>query len=153
MNYLNKIKIWLKKNQEENSERYQEREELKEELEEYSKDIEAIVESPIFKINDRPLEKAILIQNLHTQRNLSKATKGLKTATWILAIATFIFAWVAIIDSPNSSYFIQVLQKIGEVFVIILGSLMILVIILGIIQFVYKGIKKISKKDYRKEQK
>lgn len=85
---MKKIKNWQNNNQEKGSERYQEREELKKELEEYSKDIRMIIESPAYKINDLPLQKAILIQNLHTQRKLTQATNGLKAATWILALAT-----------------------------------------------------------------
>lgn len=114
---------WWKKNQEENSERGVERKELKENLIEDAKDIEAIDNSPIMDFQERRFEKAILIQNLHMQRKLTEATDGLKTATWILALATGIFAWVAIKDSPHSSEIINTLQQIAEVvgYLLIIG--------------------------------
>lgn len=117
MKLFEKIKKWWKNNQEKDSERYQEREELKKELEEYSKDIKMFIESPVYKINDLPLQKYILIQNLHTQRKLNLATNGLKIATWILALATTIFAWVAIKDSPNSNEIMQTLQGIAIILI------------------------------------
>ena len=82
---------WWKNNKEKNSERYIEREELKDEWEEDSKDIKAISQSSLFDINEVALRRAILIQNLHAQRNLSKSTESLRTATWVLVFATVVF--------------------------------------------------------------
>ena len=140
------ITKWWKNNQEKSSERYIEREELIKELDEYSKDVLAISKSPIFNINDRALGKAILVQNLHSQRNLSKATDSLKLVTWILALATIVFAWVTITDSPNSNYIIQTLQSIGG-FILLLIMLGIGITLLWkIILFIFEWGNKILKK-------
>ena len=137
-NLYKKIKDLWKKNQEEGSDRFIEREKFKEELGEYEKDVLTIINSPLFKINDKPLEKAILIQNLHAQRNLNKATDSLKTATWVLAIATGIFAWATIIDSKNSSYFIQTLQNIVGIIAGVLVILIAVAVVLKILKFFIK---------------
>ncbi|MFH1917778.1 MAG: hypothetical protein ABIJ14_01550 [Nanoarchaeota archaeon] len=142
MKIWDKLKNWWEDNQEKSSERYIEREELIEELEEYSKDIRAIISSPISKINERPLEKAILIQNLHTQRNLKKATDSLKTATWVLALATIIFAWATIVDSPNSGYIIKTLQGVVGIIAFFLIVVITVALAWKIIKFVFRWLRK-----------
>lgn len=143
MKLFEKIKKWWKNNQEKDSERYQEREELKKELEEYSKDIKMFIESPVYKINDLPLQKYILIQNLHTQRKLNLATNGLKIATWILALATTIFAWVAIKDSPNSNEIMQTLQGIAIILIYFIIFGIAITLLWNIGKFIIKFFTKI----------
>lgn len=145
MNLFKKIKNLWKNNQEKNSERYIEREELKKSLEEDSKDILEILKSPVLDFRGEHLEKAILVQNLQSQRNLSKATDSLKNATWILALATIVFAWVAITDSPNSGYIIQTLQGIATVVVYFLLVGVAITLIWNFIKFVFNRIKRILK--------
>ena len=146
MKILNKIKNWWKNNQEKNSERYIERQEFMKELDEYSKDIIAMSKSPIVNINENTLKRAVLVQTLHSQKNLNKSTDSLKLATWFLAFATAIFAWVTIIDSSNSNYFIQNLKGIatilGGIFIILLAG----TLIWNCIKFVFNWIKRILNK-------
>lgn len=127
--FWKKITTWWKNNQEKNSERCIEREEFMKELDEYSKDIIAMSKSPIVNINENTLKRAVLVQTLHSQKNLNKSTDSLKLATWFLAFATAIFAWVTIIDSSNSNYFIQNLKGIatilGGIFIILLAGTLI----------------------------
>jgi len=139
-----KMMSWWKSNQEKGSERYLEREELKKELEEYSKDIKVIIESPIGKFNDKPLEKAILIHSLHTQRTLSKATNGLKTATWILAVATAMFAWVAIKDSEHSNEIMRTIQGIVGILIYFLLVVLVLKLVWETLRFILGLIKRIK---------
>jgi len=142
----NKILNWWKNNQERNSERYLEREELKKDLNEFSKDIEAIYNSPAMDFQARTLEKASLIQNIHMQRKLTQATDGLKTATWILALATIVFAWVAIKDSPNSSEIMQTLQGIATILVYFFLIGIALTLGWNIVKFIIKWIKRTTNK-------
>ena len=142
MKLFKKIQKLWQKNQEKSSERYIEREEFKKDLKEYSKDIEAIYDSPVMDFQERTLEKASLIQNMHLQRKLTQATDGLRTATWILALATIVFAWVAITDSPNSNHIIQILQAIATGFVYFLIIAMIIALFWKIIVFIFKWIKR-----------
>jgi hypothetical protein len=145
MNLFKKIANWWEKNQERGSERYLEREELKEDLKEYSKDIEAIYNSPAMDFQQRTLERASLIQNIHMQRKLTQATDGLKTATWVLALATIVFAWVAIKDSPNSSEIMQILQNVLNVVVGIFIFVIVIPIIWNIGKFIIKWARKLVK--------
>lgn len=145
MKFIKIIFKWWKKNQEESSERYLEREDFKKELKEYSKDIEAVFDSPAMDFQERTLEKASLIQNMHLQRKLTQSTESLKLATWILALATIIFAWATIIDSPNSSYFIQNLQGIASILVFIFISLIAVVLAWSFIKFIWKSIRRFWK--------
>ncbi len=146
MKILNKIKNWWKNNQEKNSERYLERKELKEELKEISKDLDVIFKSSAVKTPNYGLERAIFIQNIFLQRKLTQATEGLKMATWILALATIVFAFVAITDSPNSSYIIQILQGIATIVIFFIFSLIAIALIWKIVKSIFKWIKKISRK-------
>jgi len=143
MNIWKKIKNWWKKNQEKNSERYIEREDFKKELKEHAKDIEATYNSSAMDFQERTLEKAYLIQNIILQRKLTQVTDGLKTATWILAIATGVFALATIIDSPNSSYFISTLKGLGEIAVYFFLIALALALIWNFFKFIFRFFKKI----------
>ena len=135
--FWKKVKNWWKDNQEKSSEEYIEREELKKSLEGYKKDIRMIVES-MDGYNDRAIEKALLIQNLHLQKKLSQATDGLKNATWILALATGIFAWVGIEESSNPSYFISTLQGIASIIIFLAIIFIALNLIWKFLKFVWR---------------
>jgi len=143
MKLLKKIKNWWKDNQEKSSEEYLEREELKKSLEDYKKDISVILNARFHEqfSGDRALHIASLIQNVHLQKKLTKATDGLKTATWILALATTIFAWVAIKDSPNSNEIIQTLQGISMVIIYFIIIVIVMTLIWKFVTFTSKRIK------------
>jgi len=148
--YWEKIKKLWRKNQEKNSERYVEREELKEELKEISKDLDVILISSAGKVPNYALERATFIQNIFLQRKLTQATNGLKTATWILALATMIFAWVAIKDSEHSNEIIQSLQGIATVIIYFFLIIIALAIIWKFLTSIWKFIMRIKNNNITK---
>lgn len=143
MKCLKKLKNWWIKNQEKSTERYIEREEMKKELEEYKKDIDAIYDSSVMDFQERTPEKASLIQNMIIQRKLIETNKNLNNATWILAIATGLFTWATIIDSPNSSYLWTTLQGISTLIVYFIMIILILAFVWRILTLVYQHFIKI----------
>lgn len=142
MKSFKKIKDLWKKNQEESSEDHLERETLRKDLINFKKTLRLFSGTEIANSNGEYLERLILIQNMRMQKKMNSATDGLKTATWILAFATGIFAWTAIIDSPNSNYLIQIMQNIASVIGIAFISILIVSLSLLIIKFIWKLIKK-----------
>lgn len=135
-----RIKKWLKDNQEKGSDEYIEREELKKSLNESSKDLTTIMNAGFHNYGENALKTAVLIQNLHLQKKLSQATDGLKNATWILALATGIFAWVGIEESSNPSYFISTLQGIASIIIFFVIIFIALNLIWIFIKFIVKSI-------------
>lgn len=138
-----RIKNWWIKNQEKNSDEYIEREELKKSLEEYRKDISVIMNARFHEqfSGDRAFNMASIIQNLHTQKKLTKVTDSLKNATWILALATGIFAWVEIKNSSSSNEIISTLQGIVSILVSLFIIFIILNLIWKFIKFIFKKFK------------
>ncbi len=142
MKLIKKIQNLWKNNQEKSSEEYIEREDFKKSLKEYSKDIMAIFQSPVFNFQEKDLEKAMIVQNFHIQKKLVHATDSLRNATWILALATTIFAWVTIKDSPNSNEILTTLSQIVIVILYIFMFLIAFVLIKKIALFLYNSFKK-----------
>jgi len=97
------------------------------------------VPKPILSMHDK-MQVVLMAENAYTQKKITEASESTKMATWILAGATAIFAWVAIKDSSHSNEILRTLSQIGEVilFIIIIG---IGISILGkIIKFLVRSI-------------
>jgi len=159
MNLFKKIRNWWRNNQEKNSGDYLERESLRKDLIDFKKTLKLFSGSETANSNGEYLERLILIQNMRMQKKMNSATGGLKTATWILAIATGIFAWATIIDSPNSNYFIQSLQgivtSVVSFFLIALALTMVWVFLKFIWKLIFNSqgfcnLLKIKEKNYKK---
>lgn len=146
MSLFKKISKWWKKNQEENSEEYLERESLRKDLIDFEKTLRLFSGSGIANSNGEYLERLILIQNMRMQKKMNSATNGLKIATWILALATIVFAWVAIKDSNYSSEIVQTLLSIlgiiASTFIFLIGITLIWQVGKFILKFIIKIIKK-----------
>ncbi len=145
MGIIDKIKDWWKNNQEKSSEEYLERESLRKDLIDFNKTLKLFSGSEIANSNGEYLERLILIQNMRMQKKMNSATDGLKTATWILALATIVFAWVAIKDSDYSSEIIQTLQGIGVIIFYFVLIVLALAFVWKLIEFIWKIIMRIRK--------
>lgn len=87
-------------------------------------------------------EIALMVENAYTQKKIIEANQSLKDATWILAIATGIFAYVAVIDSINSNSIISNLKTLGGVILLIILIGLVFNILIKVIKFIFKLIKK-----------
>lgn len=90
---------------------------------------------------------ALMFENAYTQKKITEASVGMKNATWLLATATVIFAYVAIIDSANTVTIITVLKNVFFLIVaVFLGWVMLLMAFDGL-KFLFKFVmKKLMKK-------
>lgn len=146
MKLFERIGKWCKENQEKGSDHYIEREELRGELEEISKDLGVILESKTGKMQNYALERATLIQNIFLQRKLTQATDGLKIATWVLALATAIFTWVEVKNSPSSNEIIQGLQGIAAILILCFILIVLTSLCWKIIKSIYSLTKRLLNK-------
>jgi len=140
--WIKSVWKWFLKNQRKNSDEYFEEEE-------FDKHVEKI----LARMNRNPLVKgagtredraqiALMVENSFTQKKMTEVNNSLKIATWFLAIATLIFAYTVLVDSPNKGLILGNLIKILDIFFII-G---IVIFIYGILNIFYRFIIRIMKK-------
>jgi len=140
-----KIKNWWNKLQEEGSEEFLEDQEFDKFAQRMEKRMNKISSVKKAETHEKAAQLALMFENAYTQKKMTKATDGLKFATWILALATGIFAWTTIMDSPNSGYYIANLQGIATLILLIIIGWIALNILWSIIKFIWQISKNILK--------
>jgi len=120
------------------------------EFEEFIKKIESrmnkISAAQKAQTHESRAQVALMFENAYIQKKLSEENTSLKSATWILAIATGALVYVTIIDSKNSPLIIQNLQGV----VGILAFILAIGLVTGVLILLWKIIKILICKNNKK---
>ena len=139
-------KLWqkYKEHTHKNSEEGIEEEEFEKFIAKVEKRMDKILAAQKATTHEGRAQVALMFENAYTQKKLSDVNDSLRNATWILAFATGLFAWTALLESPYKDYMVGTIGNI-------VGIVLLIGISLGIINLIWKMIIKIIKFVWKKK--
>jgi len=134
------IYVWrlIRKNQRENSEKYLEEEEFNEYIKKIESRMDRIPSARKAPTWESRAQVALMFENAYTQKKITEVSNSLRNATWILAIATLIFAYTALVDSGNKGLIITDIKNVLNLFVLIIIGIVFIEIFKKLIKFIFK---------------
>jgi len=135
---MENILKWIKESRRKNSDEALEEKEFEKFIAKVEGRMDKISAAQKATTQEARAQVALMFENAYTQKKLSEVNNSLRTATWILAIATGIFAYVAIFDSINKDSIFINLMNLFFLLVFILFVVVFLEILKDFGRFVFR---------------